>query len=369
MDKKLPYLDRLRALAVIGVLIVHTAQFSFANLNLVGGAEQAILTILYAGRFGVEVFFLLSGFLLSYLYESGRVNRSNKQYFLARFLRIWPLWILFTITWAVIYSISPGSKSSGFDWIALGVLLSTFFLLWVSPLHFENFIGGAWSIQIEVACYLIFAWMRGKSVRTVLYAAIIVNCVGLTLSFIADLEGSSVLDALRRLSLQTGFNFFVLGWLLARVYSHHKRPRNTLSSPETNATRESLNHVFAGQELMLAIWLASFVLTPAIYGNPIEAVGFVLMAVVIAQITGRSTYVSRLLEKTGKLSYFIFFMHFVILHFVNMAIPVDARPEALWAVLALNFLTLTVVFLACFFLALASFRFFEGPLLALSRKA
>ena len=79
MSNQLNYLDRLRAVAVIGVLVVHTSQFASANLMGSDSASLAIFTLLSSGRFGVEVFFLLSGFLLSYLYETPPSETKDKQ--------------------------------------------------------------------------------------------------------------------------------------------------------------------------------------------------------------------------------------------------------------------------------------------------
>ena len=174
MSNQLNYLDRLRAVAVVGVLVVHTSQFAFANLMGSDSASLAIFTLLSSGRFGVEVFFLLSGFLLSYLYETPSNQKTNKQFFLARFFRIWPLWIIFSVVWSLIFLLGDqdGSKFSNPDWVVTGLILSSVFLLWLSPEHYDSFIGGAWSIQIEVLAYLVFALMRGLSVGKILTLAI-----------------------------------------------------------------------------------------------------------------------------------------------------------------------------------------------------
>jgi peptidoglycan/LPS O-acetylase OafA/YrhL len=367
VDTNLLYLDRLRALAVLGVLVVHTSAFSFANLDITTSSEVAIVSILSAGRFGVEVFFLLSGFLLSYLYENGAQKRSNKQYFAARFFRIWPLWMLFTFFWAVIFSLQP--ESNGLiqpEWIVVGVVLSVFFLLWISPSHYDSFIGGAWSIQIEVAAYLIFALLRNRPIVTIVSIAVLINFAGLGLAFTSDLEGQGALSAFRRLSLQTGFNFFVLGWLLARVYAHQSTMSKRAKSNAGLFSR-SFRSVFLGKELLLGIWLASFLLTPAVYGNPVEAVGFVCLSLIVAQISGKNKLLARILEKTGKLSYFIFFMHFAVLHFASNFIPVADRPESLAWVLVFNLGSLAIVYLACVFPAMASLKYFEKPLLSLAK--
>ena len=369
MSNQLNYLDRLRAVAVIGVLVVHTSQFASANLMGSDSASLAIFTLLSSGRFGVEVFFLLSGFLLSYLYETPGKQKTNKQFFLARFFRIWPLWIIFSVVWSLIFLLEDqdGSKFSNPDWVVSGLILSSVFLLWLSPEHYDSFIGGAWSIQIEVLAYLVFALMRSMSVGRILVLAISVNLLGLALSFLGSMDGYGVLDALRRLSFQTGFNFFVLGWLLARVFTHHTvlatDPAKTKSS-----VLESFTFVFSQHSVLLGAWIVSFLVSPAIYGNTIEAVGFVALAIVFAQLSGKSLWVSRLLERTGKLSYFMFFMHFVWLYILNSVIPVEARPSSLALVLAFDAVAIFLIFIACYMPAVFSLKFFEAPLMSFARR-
>jgi peptidoglycan/LPS O-acetylase OafA/YrhL len=332
-------------------------------------ASLAIFTLLSSGRFGVEVFFLLSGFLLSYLYETPGKQKTNKQFFLARFFRIWPLWIIFSVVWSLIFLLEDQdeSKFSNPDWVVTGLILSSVFLLWLSPEHYDSFIGGAWSIQIEVLAYLVFALMRGLSVGKILTIAISVNLLGLALSFLSSMDGYGVLDALRRLSFQTGFNFFVLGWLLARVFTHHSvlatDPVNTKSS-----VLESFTFVFSRHSLLLGAWMVSFLVSPAIYGNTIEAVGFVALAIVFAQLSGKSRWIFRLLERTGKLSYFMFFMHFVWLYILNSVIPVEARPSSLALVLAFDAVAIFLIFIACYMPGIFSLKFFEAPLMSFARR-
>jgi peptidoglycan/LPS O-acetylase OafA/YrhL len=325
---------------------------------------------LFAGRFGVEVFFLLSGFLLSYLYEGPGQPKSNKQFFFARFFRIWPLWIFFSGVWSLVYLLANSEMSQAFelDWVLTGFILSSVFLLWLSPEHYDSFIGGAWSIQIEVFSYLIFAAMRNFSVTRILVLATLVNALGLSLVFMGDLDGLGILDALRRLSFQTGFNFFVLGWLLARVFTQHKLLSKSSGSVRSSVL-EAFTFVFARHSVAISVWLLSFLLSPAIYGNTIEAIGFVVLALVFAQLSGRSLLISKLLERTGKLSYFMFFMHFLLLYALDLMIPLESRPDTLAFVLVFNIVVLVAVFLACYVPATFSLKYFEAPLMSFARKA
>jgi peptidoglycan/LPS O-acetylase OafA/YrhL len=114
--------------------------------------------------------------------------------------------------------------------------------------------------------------------------------------------------------------------------------------------------------------MVSFLVSPAIYGNTIEAVGFVALAIVFAQLSGKSRWVSRLLERTGKLSYFMFFMHFVWLYILNSVIPVEARPSSLALVLAFDAVAICLIFIACYMPGIFSLKFFEAPLMSFARR-
>jgi peptidoglycan/LPS O-acetylase OafA/YrhL len=57
MNHRVPALDLLRSLAIISVLLVHTLVF-FNN------SESVFYTIFSFGWIGVDLFFLLSGFLI-----------------------------------------------------------------------------------------------------------------------------------------------------------------------------------------------------------------------------------------------------------------------------------------------------------------
>lgn len=132
----LVFIDVLRSIAVIGVVAVHTAQWTLSSVKDADGWFAAVSTLLYSGRLGVEVFFFLSGFLLTLLYENKA--KSLRSYAASRFFRIWPLWTLFSIVWASYFIISGEAT----DWVAAGFLLSLFFGLWLSPEHYNSFIGG-----------------------------------------------------------------------------------------------------------------------------------------------------------------------------------------------------------------------------------
>jgi peptidoglycan/LPS O-acetylase OafA/YrhL len=363
MKKDMPFLDILRAIAVLGVVVVHTVGFTLQALiaeSVGGSAENALIVLLSAGRLGVEVFFLLSGFLLASIYENQ--TKSSKAYFLARFLRIWPLWMLFSLIWAMTYLI----EGRDLAWVVTGLLLSSVFLLWASPEHWQFFIGGAWSIQIEVIAYAIFWFFRGKKTSLIISIAISVNLLGMLLAVIADLESPGVLESLRRLSFQTGFNFFVLGWLAARVFAKDTPSGSKSNSLDFGAIKSQLQSSFGVG--LLGLWIISFLLTPAYYGNPIEALGFALLSIGISTLINGRLILRKIFVRIGKLSFFMFFSHFVILHFLFKHVSIEILPTSLFESMVLTALvTVSIVFVSALFGEI-SMRLFEKPLMNLSKK-
>jgi peptidoglycan/LPS O-acetylase OafA/YrhL len=354
----LVFIDVLRSIAVIGVVAVHTAQWTLSSVKDADGWFAAVSTLLYSGRLGVEVFFFLSGFLLTLLYENKA--KSLRSYAAARFFRIWPLWTLFSIVWASYFIISGEAT----DWVASGFLLSLFFGLWLSPEHYNSFIGGAWSIQIEIVAYIIFWFLKERKVPTIVSVAILINLIGTFVSVIVGLDDPDLFGGIRRLSLQTGLNFFVAGWISSRVVKESGwfgTNKDLAKTPQHSVTL----HALKSNWLLLLVWLGTFLLTPAIYGNPIEAIGFLLISIALAAIISRGRKITVVFAYVGRRSYFVFFMHFILLEVLGESIIISNS-----AVLAMAATPLAIFGVLGTSLALSelSFRFFEKPLMRVARR-
>ena len=59
VNKRNLWIDVLRGLAILGVVLVHTMQTT--NSLLVGDRSVAFTYLIELGRYGVEVFFFISG--------------------------------------------------------------------------------------------------------------------------------------------------------------------------------------------------------------------------------------------------------------------------------------------------------------------
>jgi peptidoglycan/LPS O-acetylase OafA/YrhL len=148
-------LDGLRAMSIIGVIWVH------ATLASPYYSKFSVMPILGMGAFGVDIFFSISGFLITTLLlrEKDRIGKiSLRDFYLRRTLRIWPLYYatlgFYLLIVSIFYKHSargpeffhyvPGYATFTYTWFALRSLSKPIF----------NF---AWSLSVEEQFYMLWA--------------------------------------------------------------------------------------------------------------------------------------------------------------------------------------------------------------------
>jgi len=150
LPKKIPQLDRLRGMAILSVVIVHSIH---------SGPFAAIAR---QGWVGVDLFFVLSGFLITgILWDTRDDNKYFSRFYGRRILRIWPAYLLLL---AFVFCIIPFLK------LVVGRRLleipSENVASWQYLLMIQNFLPqklasssfliATWSLAVEEQFYLVW---------------------------------------------------------------------------------------------------------------------------------------------------------------------------------------------------------------------
>lgn len=157
-EKRVPALDGIRGLAVLGVLIVHAVGL----LDMTRPVERALAILSGLGAYGVDLFFVLSGFLITGILLDTR-NSPNcfRSFYARRFLRLFPVYYGYLLVVVFMFPalhramhISMPDYGGGWGW----------YLAYLSnwkPGHgaSDPYLGHFWSLAVEEQFYLLWPAM------------------------------------------------------------------------------------------------------------------------------------------------------------------------------------------------------------------
>jgi peptidoglycan/LPS O-acetylase OafA/YrhL len=148
---ELPALTSLRGIAAVAVVAYHCSALSFSL------AQGAVPFIAARGYLAVDLFFFLSGFVLTHVYGRQVADECSwgvvRKFLWARVCRIYPAAIFTALVYAVIYpsgvlSLAPGAFARQF--LAAVTLMQ---VPWLDPIVVN---GPGWSVSAELYAYLLF---------------------------------------------------------------------------------------------------------------------------------------------------------------------------------------------------------------------
>src|SRR3982074_1503320 len=177
--KKIPQLDALRGLAVLLVLLHNTDVYPSLHLRLISGN----------GWMGVDLFFVLSGFLITeILLDTKQSEGYFRNFYARRCLRIWPLYYSVLLFMFVIVPIlRPSEAHTVFEarsspWWAYPVFLQNFLI--PIPTMATGALGVTWSLAVEEQFYLVWPLVvRLCTEAQIRWIAIAVICISPALRF------------------------------------------------------------------------------------------------------------------------------------------------------------------------------------------
>jgi peptidoglycan/LPS O-acetylase OafA/YrhL len=205
-DGRFMALDGMRGVAALVVLVLHL---------------PPIAGLVPHGYVAVDLFYIMSGFVVAHAYE-GRLQAgwSRRAFLRARVVRLWPMYLLGMAIGAGVFA---GAIDDAVGFAALGLLMGAAVMMIPTPLDAGSqlFILNppAWSLFFEMAANLVYAAVaRNLSTRTL---KIVVACgaVAVLVAFLLAGKGSvgqhggTLLGGVARI----GFGF-PLGLLLHRLW-------------------------------------------------------------------------------------------------------------------------------------------------------
>jgi len=147
-DDKLKYIDCLRGIAILMVIIVHTG-LSINNFN------HHAVQIAGFFRIGVQLFFFMSAYTLCY--SMSKRKDSIKNFYIRRYFRIAPLYYFGILIYFLASTINSSPNYNSFN--LTNVICHVLLLHGLVPSVNNAIVPGGWSIGTEVLFYLMFPFL------------------------------------------------------------------------------------------------------------------------------------------------------------------------------------------------------------------
>jgi peptidoglycan/LPS O-acetylase OafA/YrhL len=353
-------LDGLRGVAILSVMLYHfTGSYKGANPQL-----RLWSLVVGAGWMGVDLFFVLSGFLITgILYDTAHAEHRVRNFYARRALRIFPLF------YAVLFGLLLLTPVLHMHWRPEH-LLYFFYLSNIDHLLAPDFqlpsrwvnLGHLWSLAVEEQFYLLWPFVvwRVKNRTTLLRIILGVLVAGPILRALLLATGMDALEMSRLLVARADSLLFGGGVaLLARGPSPDRIPTGKILIISVSLLA-ILSYLAHGPEAS-SVWIAT--------------VGYTAIAMCCASLIflaqEGSNWVTAFFDRPllrffGRYSYGLYLFHG--LYFVYLR-HLSGRIELLMHSGLLAQLLIAVFgFLFSIAMAVLSYHFFEAPILTLKRR-
>jgi peptidoglycan/LPS O-acetylase OafA/YrhL len=348
IDSYIPQFDGLRGLSILAVFIAHS-EFVRA-LPHAGFLEY--------GRLGVDLFFVLSGFLITGILLDSRENPHYfRNFYARRVLRIWPLYylLLMAIFLVLPLFVSSTRGTARHTWPFFVLYIQNLFVHLPTPFGLEP----TWSLAIEEQFYitwpLLVALLRKRTLALVLLCTV---AVSLSLRIIGYEFGASLK--------------FVHNFTFCRLDAIAFGSLSAIWLRSKGCTLELWNR---RARQFMALGLVGVFAARLLFGQQSTVLSYTLIAICFTSFLGVSltsecqtsllgTFLTtRALRYVGKISYGLYLLHMPI--FLLVGNYARQRMLSSHFPATINILITLLQFGVAFAAAATSWRFFETPILRL----
>jgi len=356
--QRLAGIESLRAYAAVSIVLFHVVWIGNAD------PPAALAFVKWHGAYGVQLFFVVSAFSLSYGYW-GRLatERELQGYFIRRFARIAPLYYAIFALQLVHLAATTGIRFSLSD-----ILLCLTFVYNFVPHLVKGLVPASWTIGVEMVFYLAFPFLLMFCRRWEGAVLLMAICLLMAVRFADDMAGLRAMEAFAGYSIVAQMPYFCWGMLAFHAF------RALMALPYVAVHRRGMSWALValavgGIVLMASPWSGYRFLDRAgllVLWNALWGLPFAVLCVGMAIHPTR--FVSNALTRyLGMVSYSLYLVHpnvVLLLRRSGLYGSIYAGAEPMAAFL----LSCVVTVAAVAALSALFFRFVEAPGMAWGKR-
>ncbi|HYH15421.1 MAG TPA: acyltransferase [Flavisolibacter sp.] len=348
--------DALRFFAFLKVYLLHLPIVAFPAFNFIRSG----------GDIGVNFFFVLSGFLITYiLLEEKKATQKIelKKFFVRRILRIWPLYYLMVafayLTPFILKSIGLSYSNVGYEpnWLMTCLFLENYQIIWTGNVPNVSPLAVMWSVCVEEHFYIVWGVLLYclpiNRVPLLIFISLLITIVA---RYIFGLNEWSFLD------LSTNIGYFAFGAIPAYL----SITRGSAFEDFLQAFSKGFKYVFLLIVILIVLicpfwqYTYAYLVIPLVLGLLFSILISLTLPFKNALFISNKSVISRL----GIFTYGLYMYHTIVINFVLQLYNSYELPLGN-ALNALLFVILTLIMTVA--ASLASYYLFERYFLRLKK--
>ncbi|WP_263601521.1 acyltransferase family protein [Chryseobacterium sp. PET-29] len=313
------------------------------------------------GGIGVSFFFVLSGFLITYILVIEKINApgkiSLKKFFIRRILRIWPLYyamvVLAFCTPFILdfFHISYSNEGYEPNWFFTLTFLENYMQMWTGTFPNVSPLNVIWSLCIEEHFYifwgLAFYWISLKNIPKLLLGCIVFSFV---------MQAVYQQYRIITLDLFTNIHYFAFGGIPAYIFVFRKEMIRKL---------EDIPAIYKYFYALFVLIIIVLIANTHLISDP-KVISFLLSilfsGLILSTLGTKNVFKisdTSILAKLGKYTYGLYLLHPI---FIMLFVKIGSRFEWNWIVIVLFSFISSVIF------AILSYHLFEKQFLKLKSR-
>ena len=368
MTKKLYFenLDGLRFLCFLSVFFYHSFYTQYDSILYSPWYQFIKKDVFGNGNLGVNFFFVLSGFLITFLLleekkMNGQINLKN--FWIRRILRIWPLYFICVFFGFFIFPIlksafgqTPNETAS--IWYYL-TFINNFDMI-NKGLPDASILGALWSVAIEEQFYLI--WPIILFLLPIKQHYIAFSIIILSSLIFRAFNDNVFIQEIHTLSCIGDMAIGAFGaWLI--------QTNNNFKSTFVNLPRNKIFFIYLAFALFyfFRLYLLHSINLIRVFERSIIAV--IILFIILEQTYSNKSFFKlsnfKTLSKLGTISYGLYCLHFVSILITTTLTRKAGITTQLWEVI---FIDTPIALFLTIIIGKISYRYFEKPFLKIKDK-